>query len=98
VFQRLIEWLESHQKSCVFHSNGIVCPGCGLQTAVILLLKGDFLGSIAAYPALIPVILTIIWTFVYFLVYKLKKGAKIFHFLIIIDFILIIGNWVLKIM
>ncbi|MCD4729935.1 MAG: DUF2752 domain-containing protein, partial [Bacteroidales bacterium] len=51
----IIHWLETHQLPCFYkHFLGIDCPGCGMQTAFILLLKGRFIESIIAYPALIP--------------------------------------------
>ncbi|MBC2840013.1 DUF2752 domain-containing protein [Robiginitalea sp. SC105] len=33
---------------------GISCPGCGLQRAVALLLKGELVNSFMMYPALLP--------------------------------------------
>ncbi|MBN2894033.1 MAG: DUF2752 domain-containing protein [Bacteroidales bacterium] len=91
----MILWLEANQKSCFFHSNlGMNCPGCGLQTAIIALLHGDLWVSIKSYPALLPVILTLIWTFLYFLVFKKKKGEIFLLVLLLLDFILIMGNWI----
>ena len=56
--QRLIEWLEAHQLPCYYKQMlGIECLGCGMQSAFILLLKGEFLESLKTYPALIPVLL-----------------------------------------
>lgn len=34
------------------------CPGCGMQRALIALLKGDVLLSLQLHPGLIPLILT----------------------------------------
>jgi hypothetical protein len=39
-----------------FRLTGIPCPGCGLSRAVILLLKGDFLGSLR-FHAFAPIFL-----------------------------------------
>lgn len=36
---------------------GVECPGCGLQRAVALLIKGDFVGAFQMYPAIYPLIL-----------------------------------------
>ncbi len=36
---------------------GIECPGCGVQRSFICLIRGDFMDSLALYPALLPFIL-----------------------------------------
>lgn len=52
-------WLEQHAIPCFFKSTfGMECPGCGMQRALIALLKGDILLSLQSHPALIPLILT----------------------------------------
>ena len=35
---------------------GIPCPGCGLTRAAVLLLKGDFRGSLLSNPFLLPLL------------------------------------------
>ncbi|MUP14412.1 DUF2752 domain-containing protein [Ancylomarina euxinus] len=61
MWNKLIQWIETHSLSCQFYQNyQIECPGCGLQSAFISLLKGNLLESIQTYPALIPLILLII--------------------------------------
>ena len=48
-------WLEEHQLPCLLKGVfGIECPGCGFQTAVLLLLKGELWESVKTYPGLIP--------------------------------------------
>jgi Protein of unknown function (DUF2752) len=39
-----------------FHTTGIPCPGCGLSRAMILLLKGDLVGSLR-FHAFAPIVL-----------------------------------------
>lgn len=57
----MLEWLEAHQLSCWIKSViGIECPGCGMQRAVLLLLKGDFGTSFSVYPGLLPLLLFLI--------------------------------------
>ncbi len=58
IFTReLINWLEAHQLPClVKESIGIECPGCGFQTAVFMLLRGEIVNSVKTYPGLIPLI------------------------------------------
>ena len=51
----MLEWLESHQLPClVRHYLGVECPGCGFQTALLLLLRGEWKGAFFAYPAIYP--------------------------------------------
>ena len=52
IFTReLINWLEAHQLPClVKESIGIECPGCGFQTAVFMLLRGEIVNSVKTYP------------------------------------------------
>ena len=50
-----LAWLEEHQLPCLLKGVfGIECPGCGFQTAVLLLLKGELWESVKTYPGLIP--------------------------------------------
>jgi len=56
----MIHWLEHHLFACFFKSHfGIECPGCGMQRALLSLLKGDLSESIAYHAALIPFLVTI---------------------------------------
>lgn len=51
----MTEWFEVHQLSCWIKAlYGIDCPGCGFQTAILLLMKGEVSESIVTYPALLP--------------------------------------------
>lgn len=51
----MLEWLESHQLSCIFRAvTGMICPGCGFQGSVLCLLRGDLLASFYSWPALLP--------------------------------------------
>jgi hypothetical protein len=57
----MLDWLEKHQLPCFYHQVlHVECPMCGFQRALILLLKGDLVGSIVLFPALIPTILLFI--------------------------------------
>lgn len=76
----LVHWLESHQAPCYYKKIlGIECLGCGMQTAFILLLKGEFLESFLTYPALIPVMFMVTFLVLH-LVFKFKNGARILKF------------------
>ena len=46
----MIEWLEAHQLPCFFREIwGIQCPGCGFQTALLLLLKGNIQAAVVSW-------------------------------------------------
>ncbi len=74
---RLIQWLESHQLPCYYKKIlGVECLGCGMQTAFILLLKGEFVESFLAYPALLPVMFMVSYLFLH-LIFKFRFGARV---------------------
>ena len=53
----ITSWLQAHQLPCLFKTVFHVdCPGCGFQRSCIALLKGDVLGSLQLYPALLPML------------------------------------------
>lgn len=95
---QLIHWLETHQLPCFYkHSLGIECPGCGMQTAFILLLKGNFMESIIAYPALLPTLFMLGFLSLH-LIYNFKKGAVILKFSFIFTVAIMIFNYIIKIL
>ena len=75
--EALIEWLEAHQMPCYYKKFlGIECLGCGMQTAMILLIKGEFLESIKTFPALLPMMFIGVFLILH-LIFKFQKGAFI---------------------
>jgi len=71
----IIDWLESHTIPCMYKKFlGIECPGCGIQTALIELLKGNVLESIRTFPALLPTIFLVFFLILH-LIFKFRKGA-----------------------
>ena len=92
----LADWLKEHSRPCFYKKNfGFECPGCGFQRAIIELLEGNILESIKQYPALIPLILTLT-VLLFHLVFRLKHGALAIKTLFILTVVLIIGNFILK--
>lgn len=79
----ITEWLENHQSQCLYKRFfGIECPGCGLQTSFIQLLKGNLYESVIVFPALIPMIIMIIYLLL-FLIFKFNNGTLILKILFI---------------
>lgn len=74
---------------------GIICPGCGFQRSILLLLNGDFLGAFKMYPAiytLIPFALLLIVS----TIFKLKNTNPIISLLGITSVGLILINYFFK--
>ena len=92
----LIHWLENHMMTCPYKAlTGVDCPGCGMQRSFIELLKGDFMGSLHLYPALLPIIFTLGLTtaHVYF---KFKNGAAYVKYSFIITIGIIMTSYIYK--
>lgn len=96
MWQSFIDWLESSQGSCVWVSTvGVECPGCGIQRAFILLLKGHIWESIVMYPALIPLI-ALFFYLIFHLIFKFKKGAVVLKYGFILTTVLIVGTFIAR--
>ncbi len=92
----MIRWLEKNMLPCPVHQiTGYECPGCGMQRAIIELLKGNLWESILSYPALIPLILMFIMLILH-LILDFKNGAKILKYIFIINAIIISLNYLIK--
>ena len=74
---------------------GIECLGCGMQRSVALIIHGDFIAAFKMYPAIYTLIL--LFGFVILNTYKNFKFAnKVIITLVVINLLLIIGNYILK--
>jgi hypothetical protein len=92
----LIHWLENHIVPCIFKKYfDIECPGCGMQRSFIELLKGNLSESIKIYPPLIPMIIMVLLLILH-LIFKLKNGAKVLKISFIFVALIIIINYILK--
>ena len=76
---------------------GIECMGCGFQRSVALLLHGDFIAAFKMYPAIYPLIALLIYVLLN-LKFKFNNAQKIIRLLAIIAIILIVSNFILKLM
>jgi hypothetical protein len=95
---RLIEWLEAHQLPCYYKQwMGIECLGCGMQTALILLLKGNILESLQTYPALIPVMFLVTFLILHIL-FKFRHGALILKISFIFTLAVMIASYVIRLL
>jgi hypothetical protein len=95
--KQIVDWLEHHMLSCpskqLFHLD---CPGCGIQRSFIALLKGDFIGSLHLYPALLPILATLLYT-AFHIKFDFFNGARNIKILQLISGVLILTFYIYKI-
>ena len=92
----LAGWLERNMAPCVYKKYlGIECPGCGMQRALIELLKGNLLESLKVYPALLPTIFMLAYLTLH-LIFKFEKGALVLKISFIFTASIILLNYVIK--
>ena len=75
---------------------GIECMGCGLQRSLLFLLKGDFSKAFVMYPAIYSLIIMFLLIIIN-LKFNFKNGDKLVLGLFLVNIILIVGNYILKI-
>ena len=92
----IVDWLEKRQLPCFYKSAfGIECPGCGMQRALIALLRGNLADSIRLYPALIPTI-TMLALLVVHIFAPLKHGARWLLRLFVVNAVIIVFSYLYK--
>lgn len=69
--------------------------GCGMQRAILLLLKGEFLASFKMYPALFSLIIMFIYL-AFHLRFSFKNGHKVLLYLFYLNVGIILLNYILK--
>jgi len=88
--------LEKHMLPCINKKLfGVDCLGCGMQRSILLLLKGDFLAAFKMYPAIFTLILFIGYVFLN-LKFNFHNSQFIIRLLLAINVVLIVGNFILK--
>ncbi|NND64184.1 MAG: DUF2752 domain-containing protein [Flavobacteriaceae bacterium] len=74
---------------------GIECLGCGIQRAAALLFKGEFVAAFKMYPAIYTLLLLVLFLLTtLFVKFKFEKQIKIF--LIVINVLIIVISYVIK--
>ena len=97
-WSNIVDWLEKFQLPCMHKFiTGIDCPGCGMQRAIIALLRGNLVESIKMYPPLIPITIMLVFLWAH-TVFKFKHGAKMLTYLFVINVIIIIVNFLYKLL
>ncbi len=93
----LISFLEDHLLSCRWKDTlGVECMGCGLQRSFIHLLKGEFIEAFHVYPAIYSLIgMLIFWVF--HMKFHFLKGELVLKWLLIINVIIILVSYIIKI-
>jgi hypothetical protein len=92
----VIDKLEDNMLSCVYKKYlGIECPGCGMQRAFYYLIRGEFIESLKMFPALIPLMAMMAYLVLH-IIFKFKKGHKILLFMFILNLVIIMTNYIFK--
>jgi len=76
---------------------GIECFGCGFQRSIELLFEGRLVESLQMFPATIPLLFTFGFTIAH-LLFKYKNGAKMIIILFSISAVLMLGNFIWKLL
>lgn len=90
-----IDFLEDHMLSCQWKEMGMECMGCGLQRSVIYLLKGDFHHAFLVYPAIYSLLLMGLFLGLH-LKFNFTKGHLVLKWLFILNVVIILTNYILK--
>lgn len=74
---------------------GVECLGCGFQRAFLFLIKGDFVAAFKMYPAIYSLLILGIFALLHWK-YKFKKGRKIIIALAVINLVIIVVSYSIK--
>lgn len=74
---------------------GIDCLGCGIQRALSLVFHGEFIAAFKMYPAIYTLLLLVFVVGINFF-YKVKYAQKIISILAIINILIIVSSYVIK--
>ncbi|WP_299158817.1 DUF2752 domain-containing protein [uncultured Tenacibaculum sp.] len=74
---------------------GIDCLGCGIQRALSLIFRGEFVEAFKMYPAIYTLLLLAIVIILNFF-YKVKYAQKIISILAVTNILIIVISYVIK--
>lgn len=96
MFSELADFVEENALTCTNKKLfGVECMGCGFQRSFILLCRGDIIGSIKMYPALLPIILLIVFTLIH-IIFKIKNGHKVILGLFILSTGIMVTHYIVR--
>lgn len=75
---------------------GVDCMGCGIQRALALIFKGEFIAAFKMYPAIYSLITLFLFIGINFF-FKFKHSNKIIGTLAILTVVTIITSYIIKI-
>jgi len=88
--------LENYMLPCINKKLfGMDCMGCGFQRSLLLLIKGDFVAAFKMYPAIYTLLFFIVYIFLN-IKFRFNNSQMIIRSLFIINTVLILGNFILK--
>lgn len=74
---------------------GVECLGCGIQRAFWLLMRGEFVAAFETYPAIYTLLILLVYGLLH-LKYKFQKGRKIIRILVLLNLLIIIVSYFIK--
>ena len=74
---------------------GFDCPGCGMQRAIVFLLKGEFSAAFEMYPAIYPMLL-LFGFLIMDKLFSIKYAIQITNVLMVSTVAFILTNYILK--
>ncbi|WP_412984768.1 DUF2752 domain-containing protein [Pontimicrobium sp. IMCC45349] len=75
---------------------GLDCLGCGIQRSLSLIFQGEFIAAFKMYPAIYTLILLVCFL-IFNIFYKFKHDYKIKMGLIILNVLIIVVSYIIKI-
>ncbi len=91
-----IHFLERNLGTCYWKSIGISCMGCGMQRSIIYMLKGEFVAAFYMYPPIYTLIVMFSFLMVH-LKFNIKNGGKILIALFVLNILITLANYLIKI-
>ena len=92
----LLIWQDDYLIPCLNKKMfGVACLGCGIQRSLVLISQGEFVEAFKMYPAIYTLILLALFSLAN-LKKKFKNGKRIIITLAIINTVVIVVSYILK--